>query len=71
MEPDATELRVLKLTEPALGLLTRVFKKQCNSFGMVALKPEMPDDLWPWLTLDEGRARFNRAYARRRGRVTR
>jgi SAM-dependent methyltransferase len=61
--------RVLGLADPVLGLVTRVFKKQCNSFAMVALKPRIPDDLWPWLALDDGRVHFNRGYAS--GRFTR
>jgi SAM-dependent methyltransferase len=68
MKQDPVKLRVLKLTEPVLGLVTRVFKKQCNSFGMVALKPTLPDDLWPWLTLDDGRVHFNSAYAGKLGK---
>ena len=55
-----------KLVDPVVGLLTRAFKKQCNSFGMVALKPRIPDDLWPWLAVDDGRVHFNRGYASRR-----
>jgi hypothetical protein len=30
---------------------------------MVALKPAIPDDLWPWLTVSEGQVRFEPAYA--------
>ena len=57
------QLRVIEFTWPVVEVLTRFFKKQCNSFAMVALKPRLPGDLWPWLALEEGRVRFNRAYA--------
>jgi SAM-dependent methyltransferase len=57
------QLRLIELTWPAVELLTRVFKKQCNSFAMVALKPRLPDDLWPWLALEDGNVHFNREYA--------
>jgi SAM-dependent methyltransferase len=65
-ETSNLKLRVLRLTEPVLNALTRIFKKQSNSFAMVALKPRIPEDLWPWLTLENGRVRFNRTYAERR-----
>jgi hypothetical protein len=51
--------------------VTRLFKKQCNTFAMVALKPRVPDDLWPWLALDDGRVRFNRSYRPHRLRLRR
>jgi SAM-dependent methyltransferase len=66
MQRSRLRLRALDLARPVLGASTRLFKKQCNSLGMVALKPRLPDDLWPWLALDNGRVRFNRSYAHRR-----
>jgi hypothetical protein len=66
LKQDDVKLRILELIDPALGLFTRIFKKQCNSFGMVALKPRIPDDLWPWLTVDAGRIHFDRGYAGKR-----
>jgi len=62
LEQADVKLRILELVDPLLGLFTRIFKKQCNSFGMVALKPRIPDDLWPWLAVDAGRIHFNRGY---------
>ena len=62
LEGDRLRLRALELAEPVLDIVTRLFKKQCNTFAMVALKPRIPDDLWPWLALDDGRVRFNRSY---------
>jgi SAM-dependent methyltransferase len=66
MKQDDLKLRILELADPVLGLFTRIFKKQCNSFAMVALKPRIPEDLWPWLAVDAGRVHFNRGYAGRR-----
>jgi ubiquinone/menaquinone biosynthesis C-methylase UbiE len=66
MKKSNLKLRVVQLSEPLLRALTRIFKKQCNSFAMVALKPDVPGDLWPWLTLKEGRVHFNADYAEAR-----
>ena len=54
---------IVKLTSPIVRLFTRLFKKQCNSFSMIALKPSIPSDLWPWLKSKNGRIVFNRDYA--------
>jgi hypothetical protein len=32
---------------------------------MIALKPRIPDDLWPWLAVDDRQIVFNRLYADR------
>jgi len=69
MKESDIKLRILQMTDPILHAFTRIFKKQCNSLGMVALKPHLPDDLWPWLRLEEGQARFNPAYARGRFKI--
>jgi SAM-dependent methyltransferase len=71
LEGDRLRLRALELAEPVLDIVTRLFKKQCNTFAMVALKPRVPDDLWPWLALDDGRVRFNRSYRPHRFRLRR
>jgi SAM-dependent methyltransferase len=63
MKQSSLKLRVVTLAEPVLRAVTWIFKKQCNSFAMVALKPTIPDDLWPWLTVSEGQVRFEPAYA--------
>jgi SAM-dependent methyltransferase len=62
LEGDRLRLRALELAEPAVHAVTRLFKKQCNSFAMVALKPRVPHDLWPWLVLEDGRVHFNGRY---------
>lgn len=54
----------IKAAEPFLKLFTLLFKKQCNSFAMVALKPRVPDAVWPWLKVEEGEIVFDPAYAR-------
>jgi SAM-dependent methyltransferase len=63
MKKSKLKLRIVQLTEPVLRALTRIFRKQCNSFAMVALKPSIPEELWPWLTGNEGQVHFNRDYA--------
>jgi SAM-dependent methyltransferase len=53
---------VVTVAAPLVRAFTRLFPKQCNSLGMVALKPAIPDDLWPWLTVREGEVVFDREY---------
>jgi hypothetical protein len=54
---------VVKVADPLLRGFTRVFKRQCNTLAMIALKPRIPDDLWPWLKLQNGNVVFNADYA--------
>jgi SAM-dependent methyltransferase len=57
------KLYVIKVADPLLRAFTRVFKRQCNTIAMVALEPRIPEDLWPWLKLQNGDVVFNRDYA--------
>jgi SAM-dependent methyltransferase len=57
------KLRMIMIGDPFIRLLTRVFKKQCNTLAMVALKPRVPADLWPWLKLQGDQIVFDPAYA--------
>lgn len=36
-------------------------KRQGNSFAMIALRPSIPDEIWPWLKVEEGGIRFKNA----------
>ena len=47
-----------------LVVLSPIFKKQGNDFAMVALRPNRPDDLWPWLVMDGETVDLNRAYVK-------
>jgi SAM-dependent methyltransferase len=69
MTRSSLKLRIVQLADPALYRLTRIFKKQCNSLAMVALKPRIPEDLWPWLSVEQGEIHFNRTYAAKRFKV--
>jgi SAM-dependent methyltransferase len=53
----------IKVADPLLRGYTRVFKRQCNTLAMIALKPRIPDDLWPWLRLQNGKVVFDTEYA--------
>lgn len=53
----------LKMIAPFVHLFTKVFKRQCNLFCMIAMKPDVNQDLWPWLLLEDDQIAFNRAYA--------
>jgi SAM-dependent methyltransferase len=62
---SSLKIRVITVTAPLLRGATYFFKKQRNTFGMVALKPHIPRDLWPWLKVEDEDIVFNREYAAR------
>ena len=66
---DFTGLKLLaiRLGTPLLWLLTRVFPGQCNTFAMVALRPRVPEDLWPWLKAEAGQIVPDRVFLDRYG----
>jgi len=53
---------MLQIARPFLKWMTLLFKKQCNSFAMVAQKP---GDLWPWLVMEKQELTINRVYVDR------
>jgi SAM-dependent methyltransferase len=57
------KLYAVRLAEPLVKAFTGVFKKQRNTLAMVALKPRLPDDLWPWLTMGHEGVELDRTYA--------
>lgn len=59
------KLNLVRVFDPLVRGVTRVFKKQCNTLAMVVLKPAVPRDLWPWLRLEGDEVVFNPAYADR------
>ncbi|OPX22711.1 MAG: hypothetical protein B1H04_04665 [Planctomycetales bacterium 4484_123] len=61
---SARQRLAITLIAPTVWLITRLFKRQCNTFGAVILKPAIPDDLWPWLKLTDGRIEFNPDFVR-------
>lgn len=63
MKKSRVKYFVIRLVDPLLKMGTKLVKRQCNSFCMVAVKPTLPADLWPWLVLQDDVVRFNRAYA--------
>ena len=65
MKKSPVKLAVVVATDSILRGLTRVFEKQRNTLGMVALKPRLPDDRWPWLAEADGELVFDREYANR------
>jgi SAM-dependent methyltransferase len=60
---SSLKLKAVKITAPVVRGLTHVFKKQCNTMALIALKPRIPDDLWPWLEVEDGSIAFAREYA--------
>ncbi len=49
---------------PLLVVLSPMFKKLGTDFAMVALRPSLPDDLWPWLVMDGETVDLNHAYVK-------
>lgn len=60
---------VLTIARPFLKLFTLIFKRQGNLFCMVALKPDAPAKLWPWLEMQAGEIAFNQSYAEKHFKV--
>ncbi len=63
LRKSGLKLSLLYFAAPIAKLVTFLFKRQCNSFAMVATKPNIPADLWPWLQEDGDEIVFNRAFA--------
>ena len=45
---------------PLVKLLSALFPKVCNNFAFMVVKPSVPGDLFPWLTVPAGRSRSMR-----------
>lgn len=45
-----------RVLEPALDVTSRLFPGQANLFAFAVLKPRLPRDLQPWMTVAAGRA---------------
>lgn len=41
--------RLVLLVAPFIKIFTFIFPKQCNQFGILVMKPNLPQDLQPWL----------------------
>lgn len=64
MSKNSFRRYLLPVIEPAVKLVSLFAKRQCNSFAMIVMRPKTPDELWPWLKLDDNAAVvFNRPYA--------
>ena len=55
---------VIYTARPFYELLTMVFPKQQNLFAAFVEKPILPRDLQPWLTVEDGRVRFDERWGR-------
>jgi SAM-dependent methyltransferase len=63
MKKTTTKLYAVRLTKPLVKAFTGIFRKQRNTLAMVALKPRLPQDLWPWLTIGREGIELDRTYA--------
>jgi SAM-dependent methyltransferase len=64
MKKSSAKLHAIRVAEPLVKGFTGLFRKQRNTLAMVALKPRVPHDLWPWLTTSRGAIEPDRDYAR-------
>jgi SAM-dependent methyltransferase len=48
---------LLRLAGPVVGGITRVLPRQANLFAFAIEKPRLPDDLQPWMRLEEDELR--------------
>ena len=55
----------VRLFQPALQLFFRCFPKQANGFAFIILKPQVPDDLQPWLGFRDGHVGLNQEWITR------
>jgi SAM-dependent methyltransferase len=58
-----------RIAEPALRLVTRVAPGQANLFAFAVLKPELPQDLQPWMRLGTDGPEPDETWIRRRVRT--
>jgi SAM-dependent methyltransferase len=49
--------RVLRLAAPVVTGVTRALPRQANLFAFAIEKPRLPDDLQPWMRVDDGELR--------------
>ena len=61
-----TRARALRALRPVVGAFTRVLPNQANLFAFAVIKPRLPEDLQPWMTVREGAAVPNEGWLRRR-----
>ena len=60
---------VARIAEPALRLLTRALPSQANLFAFLIEKPTLPEDLQPWMRLDDDLPVANEDWIRARTAV--
>ena len=56
------------LLAPLIQCVSHVFPQVSNNFAFVALKPNLSDDLHPWLSRDNGSIAVNKAWIKQRYR---
>lgn len=57
---------IISIINPIYRLFIRIFPGQQNLFAFEVLKPVLPDDLHPWLKVQDGEIKWNRAWVEKR-----
>lgn len=56
----------VRAAQPALKLLETLAPRQCNNFAALIVKPDLPDQLHPWLSQDGGGIHLNEGWVHER-----
>lgn len=57
------------LLSPVANCIVRLLPCLSNNFAFVVIKPKLPEDLYPWLTANDGGISLNKAWVSRRYRL--
>ena len=55
--------QIVRTLLPLVKLFIALFPKQANGFAYIVLKPRMPEDLHPWLDIEEQQIAINKNWA--------
>jgi ubiquinone/menaquinone biosynthesis C-methylase UbiE len=59
LEKKSLKRMIISLVKPFYQMLVILLPKQQNLFAFYVKKPNLPNDLYPWLKIQEGVIRFN------------
>jgi len=60
MRKPVKGLIIMYAAYPALWLLTKLFKSQCNLFAFALLKPDGAQDVFPWIKMRNGKPQIDK-----------
>jgi len=66
---DRTFFLLIRSLLPLLKFFCFCFPKQSNGFAFVIVKPQVPNDVFPWLKFENGRILMNKDWMEREYRL--